>query len=270
MSLLPESINDKLGSLESRLRAGASGVGDFFGGFFDHPVSGPARRIWGKRVGIGAGVLALAVGVWYLLPRSQPDYLRDDLDDVFDYTLLSDDFNSLPLDERLRLLGQLIDRMKGMSSEDSLLMAAFAAGIAGEARKQLEKNASRLAIDMWDKYAVDYRNVPEDDREEYLENTFVEFTKMMETMAGESSGMSDEDRISEMKKQAARERDRMTSPGGPKPPGQALGMVYDIMNNGVGGYASPQQKVRGAQMMRDMMRHFRGQDPETGKREGPG
>ncbi|MFZ4573236.1 MAG: hypothetical protein ACOYN0_02490 [Phycisphaerales bacterium] len=229
------------------------------------PIKGPKRRRAARFAGIFAALCVVGAGVWAVLPRQQPDYMDDPIDDVFDYTLLSDDFNNLPLDERLRLIGQLVSRLKGMSSEDSVLMAAFASGIAGQARKQLEENASRLAIDMWDKYAVDYSKVPESDREKYLESTFVEFTKTMETLAGEQSDSSDDERVAEAKEQAAREKQRMTSPNGAKPPGEALGMVFDVMNGNVGGHATPQQRKRGAQMMRDMIRHFRGNDPETGK-----
>lgn len=233
--------------------------------WIDDPMKGPSRRRRARLAAIFAGVAVMGVATWAILPRSQPDYLYDPIDELFDYTLLTDDFNSLPLDERLALLSQLISRLKGMSSEDSLLLAAFASGIAGEARKQLEENASRLAIDMWDSYAVDYSKVPEDEREQYLEKTFVDFTRTMETLAGEQSDATDEERIQGMKDQAAREQQRMTSAQGPKPPGEALGMVFDVMNGNVGGHASPQQRQRGAQMMRDMMRHFRGRDPETGK-----
>lgn len=235
--------------------------------WIDDPISGPSRRKRTKIAGIIAGLVLVGGATWFLLPRSQPDYLEDPIDELFDYTLLSDDFNNLPLEERMRLIGQLIGRLKGMSSEDSLLLAAFASGIAGQARDQLMQNASLLAIDSWDKYAVDYAKVPEDDREQYLENTFLEFSKMMETLAGEQSDKSDKERLDEVKGQAAREKERMTSPNGPKPPGQALGMVFDVMNGDVGGHASPQQRQRGALMMRDMMRHFRGQDPETGKND---
>jgi hypothetical protein len=55
-----------------------------------------------------------------------------------------------------------------------------------------------------------------------------------------------------------------------QPPGEALGRVFEFMNNNVGSHATPEQRTRGLQMMRDMTRMFRGQDIATGKPLGPG
>lgn len=216
-------------------------------------------------------VIGIGIGAYFIFrPTPQPDYLFDPLDDVFNFTLLEDEFNQMPVEERLKLIAKLVDRLKNMSSSDSLLMAAFAGGVEGSARKQLEENVSRLAIDVWDKYAKDYGAVGDDEKGEYLEKTFVEFSEMMESLGGEPRDIKPEERIADVKEQAAREQERMTSADGPKPPGEMLGKGFEFMNNNVGGYANPQQKARGQQMMRDMMRHFRGQDPSTGKPTGPG
>jgi len=228
-----------------------------------------------SRRGLQAAAVAAGIGLgigcyFYFRPTPQPDYLNDPLNTLFDYTLLEDEFNRMPVEERLKLIAQLVERLKNMSSNDSLLMAAFAGGVAGSARRQLEENASRLAIDVWDKYAKDYNRVPEDDRGEYLEKTFVEFSEMMEGLGGESRDIKPEERIADIKEQAATEKKRMTSADGPKPGGDVLGTAFEFLNTNVGGHANPQQKVRGQQMMRDMMRHFRGNDIATGKPLGPG
>lgn len=219
--------------------------------------------------GMAAAGLALAAGLFLALrPVPQPDYLNDDLDDVLGFTLLTDEFNALPVEERLKLVGQLVQRFRSMSSEDSLLMAGFAAGVAGAAREQIERNASRLAVDVWDKYAIDYSTVPESEREAYLENAYVEFTKLMESVGGSPRDISDEERLDEARRNAQRDRERLRDPDRRQPDGESLGRVFSFMNTNVGSHASPQQRLRGQQMMRDMVRHFRGQDPETG-RTGP-
>ncbi|MDI1288491.1 MAG: hypothetical protein PSX37_00895 [bacterium] len=233
-------------------------------------MSSPRSR---RRLQIAGAFAAVGLGIGaYFVFRAtpQPDYLNDPLDDLFNFTLLEDEFNQMPVEERLQLISKLVARLKNMSSNDSLLMAAFAGGVEGSARKQLEENASRLAIDVWDKYAKDYGKVGDDEKGEYLEKTFVEFSEMMESLGGEPRDIKPEERIADVKDQAAREQKRMTSADGPKPPGEMLGTAFEFMNGNVGGYANPQQKVRGQQMMRDMMRHFRGQDPSTGKPTGPG
>jgi hypothetical protein len=217
-----------------------------------------------------AGVLLLTGVGAVVMPRFQPDYETDPLDEVFDYTLLSDEFNKLSVEERLKLIGQLVQRLKGMSSQDSVLLAAFASGIAGAARQQIEENVSRLAIDAWDKYAKDYDSVPPEGREQFLEQTFIEMTKLMEAVAGEQRDISDAERINDAREDAQRNRQWLRDNPGRGPDGEALGRVFAVVNGNVGGNANPQQRVRGQLMMRDMVRHFRNQDVATGKPLGPG
>lgn len=222
------------------------------------------RALWTLRGTGAACVIGLGIAGYFLLrPTPQPDFLNDPLDDLFNYTLLTDDFNRLSVEERLKLIGQLVDRMKGMSSEDSVLLAAFAAGIAGSAREQIEANASRLAIDTWDLYARDYANVPADQRGAYLDDAFLKFSKMMEGVGGRARDVSDEQRLAEVRRDAER-RKELSDPSR-APSGEMLGTLFTVMNSNVGGHATPQQRARGAQMMRDMTRHFRGQDIATGK-----
>lgn len=215
---------------------------------------------------IGAGLLAAGgVGGWlWLRPAPQPDYALADLDDVFDFTLLTDEFNRLPVEERLRLITQLVNRLKDLKGNDSVLLAAFAAGIGGAAREQVEQNVSRLAVDVWDKYAKDYATVPREERAAYLESAFVEFMKMREALQGEVRDISDEDRVREGREEVRRDRERMRNPDR-QPNGQQLGEFFGFLDGSVGARASPAQRSRGLLMMRDMARHLRGQDIVTGK-----
>ena len=240
----------------------------WWNGRMEDPEKRKQTQRWGK-VMAGVGAVGLVVGAYFALrPVPQPDYLDGPMDDVFNYTLLTDEFNNLPIDERMKLIGMLVQRLKSMSSGDSVMMAGFAAGIAGAARKQIEENASRLAIDMWDKYAKDYNGIPNDEKSNYLDKTFLDFVKAMEAVAGEPSDKSDEDRLADVRKQAQRDRDRMGQTGR-APRGQDLSRVMRFMDSNVGGNATPEQRSRGALMMRDMVRHFRNQDPSTGKPVGP-
>ncbi len=159
--------------------------------------------------------------------------------------MLSDEFNRLPIEERLKLIGKLVQRMKGLSPDDSVLLAAFASGIGGAARHQLEENASRLAIDLWDKYAKDYGAVPPDKRDEYLEGTYVEFTKMMEDVAGQHRDISDADRVNEGKAQAQRDMKWAKEHPDKLPDGETMGRLFGVMNGNVGSHASPEQRTRG-------------------------
>lgn len=239
---------------------------------WDARMADPSRARKTKRLlGAAAGVFLIGAGVgayFALRPTPQPDYLDGQIDELFNYTLLTDEFNNLPVEKRLELISQLIKRLQSMKGQDSILLAGFASGIAGSAREQIKENASRLAVDMWDKYAKDYRNVPEEDRKDYLDKTFIDFVKTMEAMSGQQRDISDEERLEEVRRQAQRDRNAMSDPNR-SPDGEALGAIFEFMNNDVGSNASPQQRQRGSQMLRDMARHFRGQDPETGKPVAP-
>jgi hypothetical protein len=257
-------------SLRDRLRQVEDTARDAVGGWWTRQTSTPARK---RRLGICGGVLVLLLGggAWMIWgPHFQPDYDTAAMDDIFDYTLLRDEFNNLPVEKRLELLGKLVQRMRGMDANDSVLLAAFAAGIGGQARKQLEENASRLAIDLWDKHAKDYEKMPLEKREKFLDDAAVDFIKTMETIAGEPRDISDEQRLKELKDQAKRDTDWAKKNPDRMPDGKAMGRMAAVMNNNVGSHATPVQRARGAQMMRDMMRHFRGQDISTGKPKDPG
>lgn len=234
----------------------------------DHTRTDEERRKTITIVSSSGAAAALAIGLglyFWLRPIPQPDYDSAGMDEVFNYTLLTDEFNALPVEERMRLIGQLVQRLKDMDGNDSVLMASFAAGIAGAARDQIQQNGARLAVDMWDKYAKDYDRVKEEDREEYLEEVFVDMMKTMETLGGEPRDVSDADRINDVREQVARDRAALRDGKTQAPPPEAIGRIASFMNTAISGNQNAAQRARGAQMMRDMTRHFRNQDIATGK-----
>jgi hypothetical protein len=236
----------------------------------------PGRRRRVRRIAMALGGLLLVgggVGAYFALrEKPQPDYLASDIDDILDYTILSDEFNNLPIEKRMELLGQLVSRLKKFDSGDSELLAAFAAGIKGDIRRQLEENISRLAIDSWDQKAAAYEKLGKDasseERREFLEKSYVDFEKMMETVGGRVRNVSDEDRLARAKKDGKREYESFKE--GKRPGNSELGEFVGFMNNKMASHAAPSQRARGAGMMRDMTRVFRGQDPATGKAPGGG
>lgn len=215
---------------------------------------------------IGLGVLLIGAGVGiYRQVRfvPPPDYATAPMDELLDYTLITDDFNSLPIEQRLDLLRELVRRFASMDGSESVLMAQWAALIEGDLREQMMKNASLLAIDMWDNYAAKYTLVEPENRAEFLDKTVVEFLKTMESFnPGGPRDISDEKRLEEARAQAQRDQNMVRS--GELSSGQ-LGRMADFMRNGMGRFAAPQTQTRAAQLMRDMTRHLRGQDVATGK-----
>lgn len=211
---------------------------------------------------------ALALTLWFLLrPTPQPDYLNDNIDKLFGYTLLTDDFNNLPIDQRIELVKQLGQRLGSMSSSDSILLASFAAGIAGKAREQIEKNISTLMIDVFDVYAQDYPSIPPENRLAYIDTKVVEMVRLMEGLDGSPINKTDEEILDQAREQAARDVQWIKDPEN-KPTPRQNGRIFQFMYSTIGSHASPQQRARQGMLMRDMTRRLRGQNITTGKPPG--
>ena len=172
------------------------------------------------------------------------------------FTLLRDEFNNLPIEERIKLLAELRERFEGLSKSESVLLAAFMGGVMGEARAQFEENASKLAIDLWDSYAKDYPMVPVEERGAYLDQSYVRFVRTMETLGGQETDKTDQELIQDARRQAR--RDQESAREGNVPDGRVMGFMFNVLSYDVGTHASPHQRVRGHQMMKDMVRHMRG------------
>ncbi|MBX9738102.1 MAG: hypothetical protein K2X32_14365 [Phycisphaerales bacterium] len=220
------------------------------------------------RAAAGCALVALAIGggVWYYVatrPVVVPKVLVDDLEDSLNFMLLSDEFNRLPLKQRRDLLKDLVARMKGMDSGDSALMASFAAGIMGPARAQLQKNAEKLMVDQWDEFARDYTSVPKAKRGEFLDKSLVEMTKMMEDIGGFTLPVKEEDRAAMAKKDAKRNQERNGGRVTKLDDNMAMGAAGAVVRGSE--LASPKQKARMSLLMRDMTRHLRGEDVDSGK-----
>ncbi|HYD01903.1 MAG TPA: hypothetical protein VEB22_11815 [Phycisphaerales bacterium] len=227
------------------------------------------ERRWLRRASVSALVVMLSAGgalaYVQMRPRAVPDIFADDLSDVLDYTLLTDAFNNLPVDERLAILKRLIARLKSMDSNDSALVSGFAAGIGARAREQLMKNSERLMVDIWDKFAAEYTMVKPEDREAYLDKAFVDMTKMFEDVSGFNVPVKDEDRVAEAKRQAKRDEQRMKGASErPVNAERAAGFMGFVNERGQK-HTSAEQRGRMAALTRDMTRRFRGQDIRTGK-----
>jgi hypothetical protein len=219
-----------------------------------------ARRT--RRIAVFGGppaVIAVSLSMWlWLRPMPTPDYDSGRIDELMNFTMLRDEFNRLSVEERLRLLGQLRERLSGLKPSESVLLAAFAGGIMDQAREQLEENASRLAIDMWDQYASEYQYVEPERRGQFLDATVVSFVRSMETLAGQPSDKSDSEILGEARAQAHDDLEELRSDDRGGMNGGAMGMMFSVMRNDVSSHAAPQQRVRGEQMVIDMVRHLRG------------
>lgn len=207
-------------------------------------------------VALGVALGASALGAFLALrPVPRPDYQTGDMDDLFNYTLLTAEFNNLSVDERLELLAQLRDRLGSMNADQSVLLAAFAARIRGEIREQLTENVARLGVDIVDEYAATYNPAEAPAaRREYLLRSFVDLHKRMDKLEGRERDLTDEERLQEGYDQA--QRDLETIENG-RITGEQAGQLFGVVNSVFAERATPHEQARTALFMRDMSRVLR-------------
>lgn len=255
-------------------RAPKRSVSDRWKAFVASQTDTPERAKRFKILGFSTGALALvAVGLGLYLalrPYPMPDYDDDPLDDIFNYTLFQDEFNNLPVEERVRLVGSLIKRVEGMGSSDGTLLAAFASGISGSAREQLEENAAQMMLDFMDKFAHDYPSLDDPEaQEEALKSRIVDMIRLANEFDGSPSTRSDDELLERAMRDARRDQDAMRDPSnGPSLGG--ISRMADMMENRIGAKGTPHQRARITRYMRDMTRYLRGEDLATGKPKGGG
>lgn len=211
-----------------------------------------------RAVTLGLAGLALAGGgLWaWRASRIQPppDYKTASLDVLFDYTLFTDDFNRLPVQRRLELIRELTSRVQGMGSGDSVMMAMIASLIVGDVREQLEKNVSRLFVDLLDNYAGDYDpTAPIEDRRSFMEAKYLELTSTLASLGGQTPDGTEAERLESGRERAKRRAERGREGADP----DQLARTIDVMNGVIGAQADGHQKVRIATFMRDMGRMLR-------------
>jgi len=212
---------------------------------------------------IGAGVFAYLES----RPTPVPDYDTDPIDTLFDFTLLTDEFNRLSVEERLELLGTLYRRMEGMSASESVLLAAFAAQIEGQLRDQVEENISRLMFDTADMLAVKYQQLPSDadlaERQRALEDAYVEFVRLGGVFDGRPVTTPREEILQEGREEAQEREAQIASRQSTL---RQADWVFNTVQTSAEQFSTPQQRSRVTRFMRDMTRHLRGEDIKSGEK----
>jgi len=217
-----------------------------------------------RRLGIGLGsaalcaLLAVALASWLGARwRPPPSIFDSPVDDVLGYLAL-DDFSKLPLKERVAFMIDLSDRFRGLSQDESVVMAGFFAGLTGPTREQVRQNARELARDVLAEGAAAYVNLPAAERAKFLDAWLVEWTKTGERIAtGTVSDRSDEDRLTDLKGQAKRDATRERNPEriGSLTDGSATRFL-DFWSSDVETAASPRQQGQITRFMTDMRNHL--------------
>lgn len=151
---------------------------------------------------------------WFAVRWKPPPSIFDTpVDGVLGY-LATPDFNLLPMHERMAYLQEFVGRMRSMSQQDSVVAAAFLAGVSGPVREQLTQNARVLAKDILIDGAATYVNLPPAERGAFIDRWIADWMRVAEQMAtGKESNRTDEEIVrgasGEMRRNEEREAKRL-------------------------------------------------------------
>ncbi len=210
---------------------------------------------------LGAVIVGLGVfgaGYWWFAVRWQPppSIFDSPVDDVLGY-LAMDDFNKLPLKDRMRFLMDFADRFRGMGQSDSALMAGFLAGLTGPTREQLTQNARLLAKDILAEGAAKYVDLPNAEKAKFLDDWLAEWLKTGERLAtGETSPEPDGERVRKFKENA---KDDSTRPRDtsrmPSLTDKGATRFLDFWESDVQQASSPKEQGQITRFMDDLRKH---------------
>lgn len=209
--------------------------------------------------GVAAVAIAILAIVWWSSRwRPPPSIFDSPVDDVLGY-LAIDDFNQLPLEERIEFMIEFANRFRGLEQSESAVMAAFMAGLTGDAREQMLQNARVLAKDILADGASNYVSLPEREKDAFIDAWLVEWSKVGERMmTGEVQNRSDEDRIDEFRDQARRQQDRGLSTTGVTLTDVGAGRFLDFWKSDIETAASPREQAQIAAFMVDVRKRLTG------------
>jgi len=172
---------------------------------------GPDReRLVRAAVALAIAALLIASGWWWFASRwkAPPSIFDSPVDNVLGY-FTTPDFNRLSVEERVRYVQQFVGRFRGMSQQDSVVAAAFLAGVTGKVREQLTQNVRILAKDILAEGAQKFVNLPESERGAFIDKWVADWFRFAETTAtGKESTRTDEEILSGARAEARRGEER--------------------------------------------------------------
>lgn len=221
-------------------------------------------RAHGSKIRKGAGLLVVAGAVyggwhWWANVRFKrpPSIFATPVDGVLDY-FTTPDFSKLSLQERIAYVKEFVGRFRGMSQQDSVVAAAFLAGVSGKVREQLTQNVRILAKDILAEGAAKYVNLPESERGAFIDQWITDWVRTAESMATGEESKRDSTTIVEN----AREETKRNEEGQAKRlAGRSLNdrgadRFLSFWQSEVEPAASPREQGQIARFMDDMRTHL--------------
>lgn len=168
------------------------------------------ERIVRAAAATAVAVLLFSAGWWWFAVRWRPppSIFDTPVDNVLGY-FTTPDFNRLTVEERVKYVQQFVSRFRGMNQQDSVVAAAFLAGVTGKVREQLTQNVRILAKDILSQGAQRFVNLPESERGPFIDKWIAEWFRFAETTAtGKESTRSDEEILQGARAEARRGEER--------------------------------------------------------------
>jgi hypothetical protein len=168
------------------------------------------ERIVRAAAATAIAALLFSAGWWWFAVRWRPppSIFDTPVDNVLGY-FTTPDFNRLSVEERVKYVQQFVSRFRGMNQQDSVVAAAFLAGVTGKVREQLTQNVRILAKDILSQGAQRFVNLPESERGAFIDKWIAEWFRFAETTAtGKESTRSDEEILQGARAEARRGEER--------------------------------------------------------------
>lgn len=168
------------------------------------------ERIVRAAAATAIAALLFSAGWWWFAVRWRPppSIFDTPVDNVLGY-FTTPDFNRLSVEERVKYVQQFVSRFRGMNQQDSVVAAAFLAGVTGKVREQLTQNVRILAKDILSQGAQKFVNLPESERGAFIDKWIAEWFRFAETTAtGKESTRSDEEILEGARSEARRGEER--------------------------------------------------------------
>lgn len=172
-------------------------------------------RILRAAAAMAVAALLVSVGWWWFAVRWRPppSIFDSPVDNVLGY-FTTPDFNRLSVEERVKYVQEFVSRFRGMNQQDSVMAAAFLAGVTGKVREQLTQNVRILAKDILAQGAESFVSLPDAERGAFIDKWVADWFRFAETTAtGKESNRSDAEIVegarAEARRGEERQRERM-------------------------------------------------------------
>lgn len=213
------------------------------------------NRRW-RAIGIVVlAAIAMGGGGWLAIdriPRRPPSVFDAPVDGVLSF-LAEEDFNRLPVEQRMAFLQDVMKRFGQMDQSDSLVASSFLAGLTGPANEKLIGNARILGKDILVQGAADFLALKsEQERARFLDGWITRWFRVGDSMRGDgAAGLSDEQILDRIAREGRRDLER-----GIEIDARVAQQIASFWDRDVASVASPREQAQIYQFLPAVRSHL--------------